>query len=148
MDRKTAVVGGLVAASVLCGVAFCWIATETAVPTLAYGAGEDGMKVTGSGWFALLLSLFGTGGFSVATIVALFQKMAPTVIRSVIPNVTAPVVDSVIDTTKIALYLALSKHVNDPQEKSRLVTAARVACDRFRDDLFPLTSADPLSPGV
>ena len=61
---------GLFGAAVLCGFAFAAISDATVVPMVAKGVGPGGVQVTTSGWLALLMSGLGTGGFTLAGIVA------------------------------------------------------------------------------
>ena len=66
---RTWIVFCLFVAAVLCGVAFLAISAETVVPIVARGVGPSGVQVTSSGWLALLTSLLGAGGFTLAGLV-------------------------------------------------------------------------------
>ena len=46
------------------------ISAATVVPLVASGSGPGGVQVTGGGWLALVLSILGTGGFTLAGVVA------------------------------------------------------------------------------
>ncbi|WP_373649321.1 hypothetical protein [Schlesneria sp. DSM 10557] len=60
----------LIAAAIGCAIILVLTCNATVVPLVARGAGPDGVQVTSSGWLALLFSALGTGGFTLAGIVA------------------------------------------------------------------------------
>lgn len=69
MTRK-GIVFGLLGAGILSGLALIVISSATVVPMVAGESGPNGAQVTPTGWVALGLSLFGTGGFTLAGLVA------------------------------------------------------------------------------
>lgn len=69
MSSRHAWLVGLISAALLCGVLFISVSSATIVPLAAKGAGPGGVQVTTSGWLALILSAFGTGGFTIAGVV-------------------------------------------------------------------------------
>lgn len=73
---KIGMVVGLFAAALLCAMACLAISNATVVPMLARGSGPSGVNVTPGGWLALVTSVFGTGGFTLAGLVAaLFGRL-------------------------------------------------------------------------
>jgi hypothetical protein len=66
---RTGIVFGLFGAALISAIAFFAISDATVVPMVAKGSGPGGVQVTTSGWFALLMSALGTGGFTLAGIV-------------------------------------------------------------------------------
>lgn len=66
---RIGIVLGLFAAAAACGIAFLAISEATLVPMVARGTGPSGVQVTSGGWLALLMSVCGTGGFTIAGIV-------------------------------------------------------------------------------
>ncbi len=68
---RTRIVLGLFAAAAVCGLAFLGISEATVVPMVARGAGPGGVQVTSGGWLSLLMSIMGTGGFTVAGIITM-----------------------------------------------------------------------------
>lgn len=66
---RIGVVVGLFSAAALCGLAFLAISDATVVPMMARGTGPNSVQVTSGGWLALLMSVLGTGGFTLAGIV-------------------------------------------------------------------------------
>ena len=71
---RMGIVIGLFGAALLCGIAFVAISDATVVPMVARGTGPNGVQVTSGGWLALLMSVFGTGGFTLAGIVTAFAS--------------------------------------------------------------------------
>ena len=74
MTRTAIVVSCFLAALVSGGVLLA-ISAATVVPLVASGSGPGGsgpggVQVTGGGWLALVLSILGTGGFTLAGVVA------------------------------------------------------------------------------
>lgn len=67
---RMSVVLGLFGVALLCGVAFLLVSNATVVPMMAKGTGPTGVNVTPGGWLALVTSLFGTGGFTLAGVIA------------------------------------------------------------------------------
>ena len=65
---------GLFVAALVSSLAFFAISDATVVPLIAKGAGPGGVQVTTSGWFSLLLSGLGAGGFTLAGIVTLVAR--------------------------------------------------------------------------
>ena len=64
--KRLGLVSGLFGAALLSGLLFLEISSATVVPLVARGTGPAGIQITPSGWLALLTSLFGTGGFTLA----------------------------------------------------------------------------------
>lgn len=73
MTRATIVIGCFVAAC-LCVVTFLAISQQTVVPLIARGSGPDGVQVTSTGWFALVISALGALGFSASGIITALVK--------------------------------------------------------------------------
>ena len=71
---RVRIVGGLFVAALVSSLAFFAISDATVVPLIAKGAGPGGVQVTTSGWFSLLLSGLGAGGFTLAGIVTLVAR--------------------------------------------------------------------------
>lgn len=69
MTRLVLVVG-LFGAALLSGAMLLVVSNATVVPMMARGAGPEAVSVTPGGWLALVTSVFGTGGFTLAGIVA------------------------------------------------------------------------------
>lgn len=67
---KTYLAAGCFCLAMISGVAVLAISQQTVIPMVARGSGPDGIQVTSGGWFALLTSLFSTGGFTIAGIMA------------------------------------------------------------------------------
>jgi hypothetical protein len=66
---RMGIVSGMFGAALLCGIALLAISEATVVPLVARGTGPAGVQITSGGWFALVLSILGTGGFSLAGLV-------------------------------------------------------------------------------
>ena len=66
---RVGIVWGLFGAALLSALALFLVSDATVVPMVARGTGPGGVQVTTSGWFALLMSALGTGGFTLAGIV-------------------------------------------------------------------------------
>ena len=71
---RVRIVVGLFVAALVSSLAFFAISDATVVPLIAKGAGPGGVQVTTSGWFSLLLSGLGAGGFTLAGIVTLVAR--------------------------------------------------------------------------
>lgn len=63
---RTWIVASLFGLAFVCAMALFAISDATVVPMLAKGSGPGGVQVTTSGWFALLASVLGTSGFTLA----------------------------------------------------------------------------------
>lgn len=70
--HRWGLIAGCFGAAVLCGLAFWSITEATVVPMVARGSGPGGVQVTSGGWFALLVSALGTGGFTFAGLITAF----------------------------------------------------------------------------
>ena len=71
---RVRIVVGLFVAALVSSLAFFAISDATVVPLIAKGAGPGGVQVTTSGWFSLLFSGLGAGGFTLAGIVTLVAR--------------------------------------------------------------------------
>ena len=67
---RLGIVLGMFGAALLCGLALLVVSSATVVPLVAGGTGTGGVQVSAGGWLALAMSVFGTGGFTLAGIVA------------------------------------------------------------------------------
>ena len=64
--KRFGLVTGLFAAAFLCGLIFLAVSHATLGPAIALGTGPNGVQITSGGWLALVMSVLGTGGFTLA----------------------------------------------------------------------------------
>lgn len=115
---RTWIVFCLLLAAVLCGVAFLAISAETVFPMVARGVGPSGVQVTSSGWLALLTSLLGAGGFTLAGLVtAIASRFGWTLPSSDVEPLVAEV------TELTASFAALMRDKSNRATQRRFVFA-------------------------
>lgn len=123
MSKRTQVALLLFSIAGLCLLAFLWIGGSTVHSYAATGA-----VPTDSGWYAMVTSILGAAGFSVAGIVTL-------IIRQVVPWAPAVTETNISEFVELsASFLALMKDRSN-----------RAAQRRF---FFALVDASKLMPGV
>lgn len=101
MSKQIKLTAYLLGAAVACAVMFAVISSQTVVPLVAKGSGPDGVQVTSSGWLSLLLSMLGTGGFTLAGVVA-------AIIAVVSKSIGVPVKSDATDTAADVIELTAS----------------------------------------
>jgi hypothetical protein len=118
----------------LCGLACWYLIDATVVPLVARGSGPDGVQITQNGWFALIASVVGTGGFSVASIVAIMKNASSLLPAS---NPLHRWGGAAIDTAQLGVYLQAYQAAKSPEEKAAIRAAAKLADASLFDELFP-----------
>ena len=92
-------------------------------------------------WFKTILGLLGVGG--TASLPALMPKIIAGVkyILALLKIGEGTSIDEgLLGGAEIATYAALVAKATDPDVKAGLVSAGRAACDKMRDELFPVAS--------
>ena len=118
---------------------------------VARGTGPDGVQVTTGGWLALLMSVFGTGGFTLAGIVT---ALAGRFGVHVAPGSTDTLISEVVELTASFAELMNDKTNRAAQRRFffALVDAARLihGCETSHDAGVIVIKysgyADPVAP--
>lgn len=114
-----------------------------------FGAGSHQACCTSVGgwsidWLKTLLSLGGVSSLP-ALLPKLFEYLKAGLAYLKIGGGTK-FDDGLIGAAEIAVYAKLVVDATTPDVRAGLVAAGRAACDKMREDLFPLVPAAPVKP--
>lgn len=137
----------LIVLAVVCGMTFWHFLDHDIVPAFRFGSsGPNGVVIDAGGIAKIIASLVGASGFSIASIVAIWNNFA-----KLLPSGPVKWWGSVAaDSTTLALYQQAyeaarkRKTLDSKQDASRLAEmkaireAARISSDNLFNEMFPL----------